>query len=41
MILQLKARNLPDESVEIEQDGGTTFEENPSVGFTLSFEWSM
>ena len=40
MILQLKARNLLDESVEIEQDGVTTFEEDPGIGVALSFEWS-
>ena len=41
IILQAKLRNLLDETIEIEREGVTTFEEKPGMGVAVSFEWLM
>ncbi|MDA0271910.1 MAG: TonB-dependent receptor [Proteobacteria bacterium] len=41
IVLQFKARNLLDETVEMERGGVLTFEEKPGVSVAMSFEWLM
>ncbi|HWM29396.1 MAG TPA: TonB-dependent receptor, partial [Woeseiaceae bacterium] len=40
MTVKLKAQNLLDETVTIERQGVTVFEEDPGVNYSLSFSWS-
>ena len=40
MTVKLKAQNLLDETVTIERQGITVFEEDPGVNYSLSFSWS-
>jgi TonB-dependent receptor len=40
MTVKLKAQNLLDETVTIERQGITVFEEDPGVNYSLSFSWA-
>jgi outer membrane receptor protein involved in Fe transport len=39
--LQIKAKNLLDESISIERSGVRVFEVDPGTSFSMSFVWSM
>lgn len=41
MTLKLKVQNLLDETIEIEREGVTIFEEDPGMSYSLSFQYSM
>tara|TARA_R110002072_G_scaffold13418_9_gene56216 strand:+ start:9512 stop:12268 length:2757 start_codon:yes stop_codon:yes gene_type:complete len=41
MTLKLKVQNLLDQTVEIEREGVTIFEEDPGMSYSLSFRYSM
>ncbi|HEX6259394.1 MAG TPA: TonB-dependent receptor [Woeseiaceae bacterium] len=40
MTIKLKAQNLLDETVTIERQGITVFEEDPGINYSLSFSWA-
>ena len=40
MTVKLKAQNLLDETVTIERQGITVFEQDPGINYSLSFSWS-
>jgi TonB-dependent receptor len=40
MTIKVKAQNLLDETVTIEREGVTVFEEDPGVNYSLSFSWA-
>ncbi|MEX2496016.1 MAG: TonB-dependent receptor [Woeseia sp.] len=40
MTVKVKAQNLLDETVTIERDGITVFEQDPGINYALSFSWA-
>ena len=40
MTIKVKAQNLLDETVTIERQGVTVFEEDPGINYSLSFSWA-